>query len=145
MNLPHYNYKTNNRFLDFEFTSEGPAGAVKKVVRYSRVATNVFNLGFGDLDPETGEISDSVVTNNKDSEKVLITVAVTAVAFSHKYPDALVFAKGSSPARTRLFRRAITNHWDEITNLFEIYGLINGKWQLFKKGKDYEAFLARRK
>ena len=35
MNLPRYEYSTNETFLDFEFYSEEPNGKVKKIVRYS--------------------------------------------------------------------------------------------------------------
>lgn len=33
-----------------------------------------WNLGFGDLDEKTGNISDSVVSDNGDGRKVLATV-----------------------------------------------------------------------
>ncbi|WP_394371070.1 DUF6934 family protein [Sphingobacterium faecale] len=34
MSLPHYQFKTNDSFLDFEFESRGPNGSIKKVVRF---------------------------------------------------------------------------------------------------------------
>ncbi len=77
MYLPRYQYKTNSGFLDYEFFSEGPKGKIKKVIRYTKIGDAVFNLAFGDLDEATGEISDTVVTNNNDSRKVLATVAAT--------------------------------------------------------------------
>ena len=52
MRLPHYIYRTNDSFLDYEFTSEGPRGNIKKVVRFSRISANTFNLAFGDLDEQ---------------------------------------------------------------------------------------------
>ena len=44
MHLPRYNYKTNNSFLDYEFTSEGPGGSIKKVVRVSQ-RTRLYRMG----------------------------------------------------------------------------------------------------
>jgi len=39
----------------------------------------------------------------------------------------------------------ISNNWQEINTEFEVYGLINEEWKLFEAGKDYDAFLVRRK
>ena len=145
MHLPRYNYKTNNSFLDYQFTSEGPRGSIEKVVRVSEISANVYNLAFGDLEEETGEISDAAVTNNNDSRKVLATVAAIVHDFTLRYPGAWIIAKGRTHSRTRLYRMGITNNWQEITNEFEVYGLVNEDWELFEAGTDYEAFLVRRK
>ena len=145
MHLPHYIYRTNDSFLDFEFISEGPLGNIRKVVRFSQISTNVFNLAFGDLDEETGDISDTVVTNNDDSRKVLATVAATVHDFSLQHRGVWIVAKGRTRSRNRLYRMGISNNWQEINTEFEVYGLINEEWKLFEAGKDYEAFLVRRK
>ena len=145
MQLPRYQYKTNNSFLDYEFISEGPKGRIKKIIRFTQISTTVFNIGFGDLDEETGEISDVAITNNNDSRKVLATVAATIHDFTIQYHNAWVVAKGSTPSRTRLYRIGITNHWKEISVDFEVFGLTNEQWEPFEQRKNYEAFLIRRK
>jgi hypothetical protein len=144
MKLPHYTYKINENFLDYEFSSIGPKGRIKKVVRFSQITTYVFNLAFGDLDEETGEIGDIIVSNNNDSRKVLATVAATVHDFTLQYPDSWIVAKGSSLARTRLYRMGIANHWKEISVGFEVFGLKQGSWEPFEMRRDYEAFLVRR-
>jgi len=145
MRLPHYIYRTNDSFLDYEFISEGPRGNIKKVVRFSQISANAFDLAFGDLDEKTGDISDTVVTNNDDSRKVLATVAATVYDFSFQYPGVWIVAKGRTHSRNRLYRMGISNNWQEINTEFEVYGLINEEWKLFEAGKDYDAFLVRRK
>jgi hypothetical protein len=145
MQLPRYSYRTNDSFLDYEFISEGPGGQIKKVVRISQINAHVFNLGFGDLDEQTGEISDVIVTNNNDSRKVLATVAAIVYDFTLQYADTWIIAKGRTHSRTRLYRMGITNNWQEINGEFEVYGLIEENWELFEAGRDYEAFLVRRK
>ena len=145
MHLPRYQYKTNSGFLDYEFFSEGPKGKIKKVIRYTKIGDAVFNLAFGDLDEATGEISDTVVTNNNDSRKVLATVAATVYDFTDQYPGSLVVAKGSTLSRTRLYRMGITNYLEQISSEFDISGLINGSWEQFNERRDYEAFLIHRK
>ncbi len=145
MQLPRYHYKTNSAFLDYEFISEGPKGNIKKIIRFTQIDDLVFNLGFGDLDEITGDISDTVVSNNNDSHIVLATVAATVHDFIIHYPEAIVIAKGSTHSRTRLYRMGITNHWQEISTDFEVYGLKDDNWELFEARRDYEAFLIHKK
>jgi hypothetical protein len=145
LHLARYTYKTNESFLDYEFTSSGPKGNIKKVVRFTQIANNVFNLAFGDLNEGTGEISDTAVTNNNDSRKVLATVAATVHDFSIQYPDAWIIAKGSTTSRTRLYRIGISNHLKEINIDFAIFGLKDGAWKPFELRNDYDAFLIRHK
>ena len=93
----------------------------------------------------TGEINDNVITNNDDSQKVLATVASTTYAFTDKYPDAWIYATGLSKARTRLYRMGITNNLAEIKKDFHVFGLNSDKWEKFRRDKNYEAFLIKRK
>lgn len=108
---------------------------------------NIYNLGFGDYNPETKSIDDETITNNGDSLKVLATVASTVYAFTEKHPDALVFATGSNNVRTRLYRMGITSSLEEIKDDFEVYGLRvdNNVWEEFISGEDNEAFIVKRK
>lgn len=105
----------------------------------------LYNLAFGDKAPETGEIDDKVISNNGDSEKVLATVVATVYAFTDKYPDAWVYATGSTKAQTRLYRMGISKFLDEVSSDFEILGELNDDWETFKTDVEYEGFLVRRK
>jgi len=102
-------------------------------------------LGFGDKNEKTGAIDDTTITNNGDSQQVLVTVASTVYAFTNKYPNAWIYAKGSSTARTRLCRIGIANNLLEIKKDFEVFGLKDDEWHSFSKHTDYQAFLIRRK
>ncbi len=130
----------------YEFVSEGTHGRIIKRIEYRPIdeSNTIFNLSFVDVDPVTDEISDKVVTNNGDSMKVLATVAVTTLDFTNRHPDALIFATGSTPARTRLYRIGITNNFKEIERYFTVYGLASEGWELFKAGNDYEGFIIKR-
>ena len=145
MYLERYRYHINESFLDYEFISEGPKGKIKKIVRFTSISGNIYNLAFGDLNQTSGEISDTIVTNNSDSRKVLATVAATVHDFTTQYPKAIIFAQGSTHSRTRLYRIGITNHLPQIQLEFEIFGLQNEIWELFEVRKDYDAFLIHRK
>jgi hypothetical protein len=140
-----YSYFTNPTHLDYEFDSIGDKGVIKKVARFTKIGTNMYDFGFGDLDESTGEISDTVVSNNGDGDKVLRTTARIIYDFTGFYTGATVFIQGSTPARTRKYQMGINKYWDEINPYFEILGHVNGKWVPYKKGINYEAFLGRRK
>ncbi len=132
--------------MAFEFVSEGSRGNISKLVIYSQTHLHDFyNLGFGDKDESTGQIDDKVITNNGDSEKVLTTVGSTLYIFMEKFPNAMVFAAGSTKARTRLYRIGLSNNLEEIQKDFDVYGLIENDWQLFEKETEYTAFLVTKK
>ena len=146
MNLDKYPIKIGETLMVYEFVSEGVRGNISKLVIYSKTHLhNFFNLGFGDKDEETGTIDDEIVTNNGDSEKVLATVASTLYIFTEKFPGAMIFATGSTKARTRLYRMGITNNITTIEKDFEVFGLNEKKWHSFEKGIEFDAFLIKRK
>ena len=117
------------------------------MVRYTEInVRNIYNLGFGDKDPQSGYIDDLSITNNNDSQKVLATVARTLYVFTEQYPDAIVFAMGSTVARTRLYRMGITNNLAAIEEDFDIFGLtMDEEWEPFRKNVTYHGFSVRRK
>jgi hypothetical protein len=142
MKLPRYELKAEKSLMVFEFISEGTKGQIPKLIKYSETnLKDMYNLAFGDKNPESGEIDDKTVSNNGDSEKVLATVVATVYAFSDKYPDSWIFATGSTKARTRLYRMGITRYIVEIKNDFEIFGLKDNEWEMFHKEVEYDAFL----
>ena len=141
-----YDVEIDETISLFEFVSEGKNGKIPKLVRYSTTnLKGMYNLGFGDKDGITGRIDDQVITDNGDSEKVLATVAATIYAFTAARPKAYVFIRGSTDARTRLYRIGISKYLSEITKDFNVKGLQNNKWKPFKPNGDYKAFLIQRK
>ena len=146
MALEQYKVTTSEHAMIFDFTSIGKQGEIPKRVHYSETdIPNIYNLGFGDVHPIHGDIDDLVISNNGDSQKVLATVAATALTFTEYYPDGWVYIVGVTPARTRLYRIGLANNLDFIAEHFLVLGLKNGEWLLFEPNQEYEAFLARRK
>ena len=134
-----YELEEGSNAMTFEFTSVGPKGAIPKLVIYTEIDNNnVYNLGFGDKNPNTGKIDDSVVTDNKDSQKVLATVASTVYAFFDKHPTALIVATGSTKARTQM---GISNNLEDITIDFNVFGRKDKIWYPFEKNIEYNAFI----
>ncbi len=146
MLLPRYELKSDESLTIFEFLSVGRKGDIPKIIQYSETnLKDFYNLGFGDKNLQTGEVDDTVISDIGDSQKVLATVAATVYAFTDKYPEAWIYATGSTKSRTRLYRIGITNNLEEIIGDFDLYGLREGEWQEFVKGVEYEAFLVRRR
>lgn len=141
MLLDRYEYSSERLALFYEFISEGPKGRIRKIVEYTPTTIeNVYNLAFGDYDDTIGGINDKIITNNGDSQKILATVASTVYAFTGKYPEAEIYATGSTAARTRLYRMGLTNNLTEISKDFFVFGLRDKLWEQFWVGEDYEAF-----
>ncbi len=150
MNLEKYEYLADEDYKSFMFLSQGPRGLIKKVVNYTPLATlpdgqPVMNLGFGDWDEAGSGVDYAATSNNSDRDKILATVASTLLAFTEVLGKLLVYAKGSTPAKTRLYQMGINAHFSAIEPLFEVYGQLNRKWVKFERGVNYEAFLAIRK
>jgi hypothetical protein len=104
-----------------------------------------FNLFLGDWDEEINSANDFIVSNNQDSQKVLVTVAQIVLDFTKSYPNATIYAKGNTPSRTRLYQMGISKYWFEISELYIVLGQINNKWQIFLKNVNYDAFMVYRK
>jgi hypothetical protein len=147
MNLDHYEYTVDRLLLDYEFTSSGPNGNIRKLISFvprNEGGRTFFVLDFGDYSDAKG-VDHLTVTDNKDTEKILATIAATVIEFTTSFPDMGVYAIGSTKARTRLYQMNIRKYWKDIEALLLVYGYTNGKWELFQEKVNYDAFFVRRK
>ncbi len=146
MKLPKYQLKSDEKLSSYEFISEGPKGKITKRIQFTQINQNeIYNLAFGDINQESGEIDDLVVSNNGDSEKVLSTVVSAVYAFCDKHPNAWIFAAGSSSSRTRLYQMGISKYLDYIKEDFIVYGMGEYDWEKFELRKNYSSFLTKKK
>ncbi|HPN68158.1 MAG TPA: hypothetical protein PLZ32_01525 [Saprospiraceae bacterium] len=123
MNLDKYEIETEINSTYFEFVSRGTHGSIVKVIKYSKIFEDqeIYNLGFGDKNFTSGELDDKVISNNGDTDMVLATVASTLHEFFNEYPNAIVYTKGSSQSRTRLYQINISKYLNEIVAEFEVF------------------------
>jgi hypothetical protein len=146
MKLPRYHLRAERELTIFEFVSEGPKGSIPKLIEFTETnLSDFYNLAFGDKDKVTGKINDKIISNNNDAEKVLATVVSAIYAFTDKYPDAWVYATGSTDARTRLYRMGITKYYEEVKADFYVFGQLEEGWAEFELNKEYEGFAVKRK
>jgi hypothetical protein len=144
MRIETYDLKAKKSLMTFEFISKGSKGAIKKRIQYQKIDDegDVYNLAFGDVDLVTNDVNDVTISNNDDTTKVLATVASTVPLFISKYPNAIIYAKGSTPTRTRLYQIGIAKNLDIINENFTIYGLLGeNNFEKFQKNKHYSAFV----
>lgn len=133
----------------YYFYSIGPKGWIRKAVTFQRMESlgpNAYNLLVGDVEEGTDKIDSSVVSNNEDYKSVLRTVAWIVEIFVDLHPRAIIFIRGLTASRTRLYQMGISLAWLEISHRFEIWGRQGAKkWSQFEKGVNYEEFLAFKK
>src|SRR5882757_9613748 len=121
MNLERYTYLKRESYKEYGFYSEGPRGRVLKVVRFTQLSPKVafcYNLSFGDWSESQQKIDDRSITNNGDTEKVLATLAAIVVDFATIFPQAMIHAMGSNPARTRRYQMGINKMLEEIEEIY---------------------------
>jgi hypothetical protein len=83
--------------LEFTFVSNGPNGQIVKRISFKPFPEDdrVFNLGLVDERPD-GTCSDITVSDNKDLERVIGSVALVIRIFLKSFPDKSVFITGST-------------------------------------------------
>jgi hypothetical protein len=136
MNEPLYDVKYSASENQYVFESVGKNGTIIKVVQLVEMQDNVYNLGFGDFNPITGQVKDDIKSENGDMVKVLSTVLNIANQFlAENKPMTYVHFKGSDLLRNRLYQIAINQYCDEFMDIFEIYGLNNREPEPFQKNK----------
>lgn len=146
MKVEKYNLKSSAKGKRYEFVSEGPKGAIPKLIEFQVTHDpGLFNLAFGDKDPVTGEIDDLSVSDNGDTEKVLATVVAAVYAFCEHYSDAYVYAAGSTKAGTRRYRMGITRYLNQMQQDVYLYGRSGDDFIEFEPNTAYDGFLAQRK
>lgn len=93
MEQPKYHLKAEQDLTIFEFVSEGPNGSIPKLIEFTETnLKDFYNLAFGDKDENTGKFDDRVVTNNNDTEKVLVPIhrdCICGISFYRQTPGCL--------------------------------------------------------
>jgi hypothetical protein len=143
--LEKYNYTSDKTLKVYSFLSNGPSGPIHKIAKFSEIGQNIYNFGFGDYNPVTNDISDTNVSNNQDTDVIMGTLGSIIYDFTNIFLDAAIFVEGTNKARTRLYQMNINKHWERMSPVFDVFGLKDDRWEPFKRGINYDAFLGRRK
>ncbi|MFM2376587.1 MAG: hypothetical protein RLZZ165_1684 [Bacteroidota bacterium] len=151
MNYPRHVHVENSRdFRTFRFLGTGSNRTSQKIVQFTPTGRRgIYNLALGDQ-VDGKYFDDFSMNENGDCDKVLASVVSTVHVFLDRYPRRTVVFHGSTPARTRLYRRAVHHASSELEKVFDIMGLVpleEGRLGLrkYEPELNYVAFLVRRK
>ncbi len=138
----------------YTFNSVGPKGIIELRIIISKddqEESIYYNLAFGVWNKKLGDIDDNIELRNGDMDRILVTVAKTALLFMKTHPRSLLYIQGSDSIRTRKYQMGISKYIDSVPPNMGILGLINEtllnealpvwKWERFKTDANYHAFL----
>jgi hypothetical protein len=143
-----YNISQVSKYI-FEFPSIGKKHLLKQVV-FSKMnnSHNDYNLSLGTV-LENGAVNFLDSSNNGDVIKVFITVIKCVKTFASAVPDSVIFFKGNTEQKNRVYNEILRRHYDEFSVDFNIFGVnnIDGKSSVskFNRKKDYSSFYLKAK
>lgn len=143
MIIETYHYIASKNHIQYFFESDGVQGKILKVVLFTHIKEDNWNLGFGDW--HKGEIDDAIISNNQDLVKVIGTVAQIATDYLEIYPHRCLVIKPIDEKRKRLYNHVFRRHFKEIDTIFKIIGYINGIAENYSFEKNYDSFELKRK
>ena len=144
MDQPKYEFRRTNE-LHFDFISVGKKGEIYKRVTFIELEYGFFNMGLGDLNPESAEVDYFSVSDNGDRNTILATVSEIIESFFELYPTHTIYFKGTSRSRTRLYQMAINHFYEELSERFHILGELDDKMTRFKRNTNFKSFLILKK
>ncbi|MGK7392903.1 MAG: DUF6934 family protein [Candidatus Cyclobacteriaceae bacterium M2_1C_046] len=146
-------YTSASKKHRFLFESNGTRQIIK-AIEYTYIqkmdGVPVFNLGFGDYDIKSGEILDSINSNNGDMYKVFNTVLTTVPKFFKLNKEAAIFVQGSDGTdnfmkicketckkdcenicrnmnrRINTYRYFVNKNFDQLSKEYIFFGLTGG-------------------
>jgi hypothetical protein len=145
MNEPAYPLLISTDALIYKFDSVSDQRLIHKAIEFSAFPTNAifYNLALVDIEDD-GTTNDLVISNNQDMNRVMATVFKAMRLFFDKYPNKLVYFRGSDETglRTRLYRVLISRELEEATKMFVIYGQLSEySYEEFSPNRPYIAFI----
>jgi len=145
MNYEPYPLLATEQNSRFQFRSTGKRGVFEKVISFSLLNNNIFNLALLDYSPQTGEEDDLSVTDNGDLHEIMATVMKAILLFLEQHPDKIIYVEGNTKSRTRLYQISISKVYPLLINDLIILGQQNEKWIDFETNLSFESFLIAKK
>jgi hypothetical protein len=130
--------------LKYQFLSISDTKTIKKVVLFTKVGDEVYNLALLD-ELDFGELSDITESKNNDLITILSTVMSIIDDFLSKNKESVIIFRGSDEKRQRLYRIAINNQIEYISKKFIIFGAIENNIVPFESNTNYEYYLIKKR
>ena len=140
--MDKYQIKANSDQRIFDFVSIGPKGKFHKRVVFAKTSYDgVYSINLADFDHNSGYLDYYSISDNGDRDRILATVVSCLFAFFNEYPNTYVYATGSTPARTRLYRMMMSKYFALLEDDFNVFGELENDWERFRKDGSYRAFM----
>jgi hypothetical protein len=87
------------------------------------------------------------VSDNGDRNRILATIVRSIDFYTARYPRRWVYFTGNTNGKARLYRMAVTLHFEELSEKFESYCRVDGtpEFLRFQEGVVVSGFLIKRK
>ncbi|WP_409017743.1 DUF6934 family protein [Dyadobacter sp. CY323] len=145
MNEKFYPFEVDPSDFRYEFLSVSEMKTVKKVVLITETERrNVHNVALLDV-LDDGSLCDLTESRNNDLRMVMATVMQIVADFLRNNPESYVIFRGSDPRRHRLYSIIISRELKELTNTFEIFGLVSSFPITFVPDTTYNFYLVKKK
>jgi hypothetical protein len=139
----YYNYIDIKDKIEYLFASKGKQGTIIKIVSFTLLEDNLWNLAFGDV--RKGNFDGSIISNNHDLLKIIGTVAKITYEFSATFPLRNIYIKPVDEKRKRLYNHVFRRHYAVINATFQIIGAKNGIEEPYSTGNVYDVFKLKRR
>ena len=134
----------------YEFISIGKKELLKRVI-FSKMdyPDNTYNLALATVvNKNSLDFEDK--SNNGDIVKVFSTIIVCVSIYTDKYPDRIIFFKGNTNQKTKIYNEILKKHFKEFSKIFNIFGMIidddeQSVAEEFKLSKNYSGFFIKKK
>lgn len=146
MEKPIYDLKASADGHFYFFKSIGEK-AVKKAIVYIPLndSPNIVELVFGDIKKDNS-IDFYSASNNDDLIEIISTVIESLKLYLDRFSNKTVYFRGSTLARTRLYRAVIAKNLANNELFYEILGIFeNQQTEIFNKNHTYFGYLIRKK
>lgn len=172
------NINENNKYLRYFFISEGNQSIIK-IIDYQFVQDygdhNIYNLAFGNYNPENDIVVDDANSNNGDAYPVFNTVLSSIPKFFEIFPNEKIIVQGSDNTedflnkcrqnctkkykdgkcrkfnqRLRIYKNYVDKNYDDLINEYTFYGgykdeLNNSYLEKYIKHKEYFSVVVEKK
>ncbi|WP_139925840.1 hypothetical protein [Hymenobacter sp. DG01] len=131
--LNPYAFRPNEQHTAFAFESEGPKGALHKLISFTPTEVpQVYLLALHNgSEPQRETSPRAARSNNGDAARIIDTVIAAIDVFLQRYPERWVlfysyFAKTDAhdPVRMRLYRRRMTANYTFIDERVVMHGIL---------------------
>ncbi|HRI58278.1 MAG TPA: hypothetical protein PK228_01075 [Saprospiraceae bacterium] len=120
-----YPFNSANFHKLFTFKSISAERTIVKVVQFSHIKDNFYNLGLADF--EKGKLQFTELSNNEDLVRVIGTVAAIVRRFTEVYPEREVVIRGEK-RRMQLYNIVFRRRYAEIEREFQVWGYAEDEW-----------------